>query len=219
MSIFNKIFGRKTEDHSEDYEKFLYDYFTGPQMIRGRGEEDTNVWNRLKGEELDKAIQKVLDVLPSNEECYMRAASIFKDQRAIEKLKQTADTGKDIHARAFAAKILYDWVGYDKYFQRLDDVFNSNNQWSKTSLHFWIKGLKEEDALKYFWKAMNDPDDFVRFCSYGSIEYYFGIKKFRNDGSEILYFTEQKVFENKELFNSRQEELKLKIQEWKNNNA
>ena len=42
----------------------------------------------------------------------------------------------------------------NKYFQNLDEVFKSDNQWSKTSLSFWIHGLDEELALKYFWLAM-----------------------------------------------------------------
>ena len=203
------------ENHSKDYKKFLYDYFTGPPMIRARGEEDTSVWEKLKGEELENAKQKILDELPSNQVCYMRAASIFRDERAIEKLKQTSVHGDNVHSRAYAAKILFDWIGYDDYFKRLDDVFESDDQWSKTSLGLWIKGLKEEDALKYFWKAMNDKDSFVRFCSYEALEFYYGIRMKRTDGFSIKYFTDEEVYQDKKLFEERQAELKEKIEGWK----
>ncbi len=166
-------------NNSKDFEIFLHDYFIGSAMIRGRGEEDSSVWGRLKGDELEKAKQMILDVLPSNQECYMRAASIFKDERAIEKLTFTADKADDMHARAYAAKILFDWKGYADYERRLDEVFASKNQWSKTSLDYWISGLSEDLALKYFWKAMNDADSFVRYCSYEALERYYGVWKFR----------------------------------------
>lgn len=70
---------------SDDFKKFEYNYFTGPWMIRARHEEDTTVWNKLKGEELEKAKQMILDALPSDRTCYMFAASITRDERAIEK--------------------------------------------------------------------------------------------------------------------------------------
>ena len=108
-------------------------------------------------------------------------------------------------------------MGYDKYFEKLDAVFNSDNQYSKTSLSYWINGLDEEKALKYFWMAMNDSDSFVRYSAFGSLEYYYGIWEFRKDNSEIKYFTDDEVYQDKELFQKRQRELKEKIKEWKSN--
>lgn len=213
-----KLFGKKHKTESKDFKTFMSDYFTGHPMIRDRGEEDTKVWSRLKGEELEIAKQKVLDELPSDQEYLMRAVAQFKDDRAIPKLQWTAENGKTEHSRCYAAKILFDWIGYDNYFDKLDEVFKSDNQWSKTSLGYWISGLKEEDALKYFWTAMNDTDSFVRFCSYGALENYYGIRKFRKDGFEIKYFTDDEVYHDKELFKQRQMELKEKIEKWKEKN-
>lgn len=204
-----KLFGIKHKDQSKDFETFMNDYFTGHSMIRSRGEEDTTVWNRLKGEELEIAKQKILDELPSDQEYLMKAVAQFKDERAITKLEWTAENGKDEHSRCYAAKILYDWIGYDKYFDRLDEIFKSDSQWSKTSLGLWINGLDEEKALKYFWIAMNDADSFVRYSAYGSLENYYGVWKFRKDGSEIKYFTDEEVYQDKELFQKRQDELKI----------
>ena len=211
MKLFDKI--HNTD--SKDFQTFMNDYFTGHSMIRARGEEDTTVWARLKGEELEIAKQKILDELPSDEEYLMRAVAQFRDKRAIPKLEWTAENGKSEHSRCYAAKVLFDWVGYDNYFYKLDKVFESDNQWSKTNLGYWISGLKEEHALKYFWTAMNDSDSFVRFCSFSALENYYGIRKIRKDGFEIKYFTDDEVYQDKELFGKRKTELKEKIQEWK----
>ena len=213
-----KLFGKKHKTESKDFQTFMNDYFTGHPMIRSRGEEDTTVWSRLKGEELEVAKQKILDELPSDQEYLMRAVAQFRDKRAIPKLEWTAENGKSEHSRCYAAKVLFDWVGYDNYFDKLDEVFKSDNQWSKTSLGYWISGLKDGNALKYFWTAMNDPDSFVRYCSYGALERYYKVWKQRNDGSEIKYFTDDEVYQDKELFGKRKAELKEKIQEWKNKN-
>ena len=213
-----KLFGKKHKTESKDFQTFMNDYFTGHSMIRARGEEDTSVWSRLKGEEFEIAKQKILDELPSDQEYLMRAVAQFRDKRAIPKLEWTAEKGKTEHSRCYAAKILFDWIGYDKYFEKLDQVFNSDNQWSKTSLGYWINGLKEEDALKYFWTAMNDSDSFVRYSSYGALENYYGVWKFRKDGSEIKYFTDDEVYQDEELFEERKVELKQKIVKWKEKN-
>ena len=123
-----KLFGKKHKTESKDFQTFMNDYFTGHSMIRARGEEDATVWNRLKGEELEIAKQKILDELPSDQEYLMRAVSQFRDERAITKLEWTAENGKNEHSRCYAAKILFDWVGYDKYFEKLDQVFKSDSQ-------------------------------------------------------------------------------------------
>lgn len=209
--------GKKNQTQSKDFQTFMHDYFTGHSMIRTRGEEDTTVWNRLKEEELKIAKQKILDELPSDYEYLMRAVAQFRDERAIPKLEWTAENGANEHSRCYAAKVLFDWVGYHAYFDRLDEVFKSGSQWSKINLDYWIKGLKEEDALKYFWTAMNDPDSFVRYRSYRALENYYGVRQFRKDGSEIKYFTDNSVFQDKILFEKRKAELKRKIERWKNN--
>ena len=215
MNFFGKKIKRSDKGHSEHYQTFLHDYFTGPNMIRGRREEDVTVWDKLKGEELELAKQKIMDNLDSCDESYIRAAGIFKDERAIPILKQIAENGSNIHIQLYAAKTLYNWVGFEGFEVKLDKAFTKASQFTKTDLACWSQGLEEETALKLFWKAMNDPDSFVRFCSYEALEQYYGIWEFRKDGFEIKYFTDQEVYENKELFNERQAELREKIKTWK----
>jgi hypothetical protein len=43
---------KQIENPSNDFDRFLYDYFIGHPMIRGRQEEDITVWDRLKNKEL-----------------------------------------------------------------------------------------------------------------------------------------------------------------------
>lgn len=201
--------------HSKEYETFLHDYFTGSSMIRGRREEDTSVWDKLKVDELESAKLKIIEGLHTFDESYIRAAGIFKDDRAIKPLKTIATDGPNIHIRLYAAKTLYNWVGFENYIEKLENAFDEAEQFTKTDLSFWINGLDEETALKFFWKAMNDKDSFVRYCSYGALEAYYGIWKFRNDGSEIKYYTDEEVYQDKDLFQQRQAELKEEIKKWK----
>jgi len=217
MNFFNKLLGQNKSGHSKDFETFLHDYFTGHGMIRGRREEDTSVWEKLKGDELESAKLKIIESLDTFDESYIRAAGIFKDDRAIKPLKEIAKKGPNIHIKLYAAKTLYNWVGFENYDEMLDNAFDEAGQFTKTDLSFWINGLDEETALKFFWKAMNDPDSFVRYCSYGALEHYYGIWKFRNDGFEIKYYTDEEVYQDKELFQQRQAELKEKIKKWKKN--
>ncbi|XOV68282.1 MAG: HEAT repeat domain-containing protein [Fluviicola sp.] len=215
MNFFNIIFGPSKMGHSKVYETFLHDYFTGHSMIRGRREEDTSVWDKLKGGELEAAKLKIIDNLDTYDESYIRAAGIFRDARAIEPLKEIADKGPNLHLRLYAAKTLHDWVGFDNYVEMLETAFDKAKQFTKTDLAYWIHGLDEEIALKFFWKAMNDADSFVRYCAYGALEHYYGIGKFRKDGFHIKYYTDEEVYQNKELFEQRQAELKEEIKSWK----
>ena len=209
------VFKKDQKTRSKDYQTFLNDYVTGSPVIRTRGEEDITVWNRLSGEELEMAKQKILDALPSDEDYLIRAVAQFRDERAIPKLQWTAENGKSVYARCYAAKTLHDWIGYDVYFEKLDDVYRSNNQWAKINLRFWISELNEEEALTYFWKAMGDPDHFVRFNACEALAHYYGIHKIHNDGLDISYYTGQEVFQDKALFQKRKNELKDLIKSWK----
>ncbi len=165
------------------------------------------------------AKQKIIEELPSDQEYFMRAVAQFRDERALPMLTWTAEKGRTEHSRCYAAKVLYDWVGYDQYFERLEDVLKYGSQWSKINLDYWISGLDEENALKYFWRAMNDSDGFVRFCAYNALQKYYGVWRFRNDGgAEERYFTGEAVYDNKELFETRKAELKNRIEEWKKAN-
>ena len=202
------------KNYSKEYKTFLHDYFTGNSMIRGRREEDTSVWKKLKGEELEKAKLKIIKNLTTFDESYIRAAGIFRDQRAIKPLQEIAKECINIHIKLCAAKTLFNWVGFDGYLALLTKYFDKASNFTKTDLAFWIQGLDREMALFFFWKAMNDSDSFVRYCSYEALEMYFGVWEIRKDGFHIKYFTDEEVYQDKALFKARQAELKERIKEW-----
>ncbi len=190
-------------------------------MIRGRLEEDIAVWDRLSGDELERAKVKILDNLRFSDDgitdnAYIRAAGYFKDQRAIPILTVLAEKSASLYNRASAAKALFDWVGFDGYFELIDQIYEEKGDgWAKISLGRWIYGMKEQDALRYFWIAMNDCESFVRFCAYGDLERYYGVWEFRGGGSVEHYYTEDQVYNDKPLFKARKLELEEEIKKWR----
>ena len=214
----------RISDPSKDFRQFLYDYFTGSAMIRGRVEEDTAVWKRLKGEELEIAKQMILDNL-GNDTAYMRAISIFRDERGIPLLENIAVTQTNRHhyyARLYAAKVLYDWVGYEPYIKMLAAMLPKSGNYSKTSLDMWIYGLDEDLAVHYILLMIRDEDSFVRWCAYGTFRRYFNLGDDLLDGfksekeqeeryKETNYYIGEDVYADQELFEARFKELEARI--------
>ena len=209
---------------SKDFRQFLYEYFTGSDMICGRVEEDTTVWERLKGEELETAKQMILDNL-AYDTAYMRAIDVFRDERGIPLLENIAVTKTNRHyyyERLYAAKILYDWVGYEPYIEMLAAMLPKSSNYSKTSLDMWIHGLDENLAVHYILLMMRDEDSFVRWCAYGAFKRYFklgddlldrplSVKEQRKRYEENKYYTDDDVYADKELFEARFMELEARI--------
>ena len=108
---------------SETFKEFLTQYVTGDIWIRSRGEEETSIWGKLVGTELEvakKIIITELNVTP--DPSYIRAVGYFRDERAIPVLKNIAETLSDqyIGEKLIAAKVLYEWIEYDKYIPLLE---------------------------------------------------------------------------------------------------
>ncbi len=214
-----KLFKTKPKEilnPSKDFQDFMTNYFTGHPMLRGRGEEDITVWERLKDDELVTAKDLIIDELDkTTETAYMRAAGIFRDKRAIKKLKRIVrkvTAKRYCYERLYAAKVLFDWVGYSKYLKLLDDTLHIGGQWTKINLDYWIKGLNRTDALKYVFLLLRDDDSFVRWNAYGALKNYFN--KGGQEFEETKYYTGDEVYVNDKLFEDRLEELKHKIQSW-----
>ncbi len=146
----------KLSESSATYKKFVRDYIVERAMIAGRGEEDILVWNKLKNDELETAKQFILNQLKENPQMpYIRAVGFFRDERAIPLLKNIIDAfpEKWIVEKLFAAKILYDWVGYKDYVPRLEAACNNRTDKMlydclKVSINQFVDSLEEIDRLK-----------------------------------------------------------------------
>jgi len=191
-------------------------------MIRGRVEEDTTVWERLKGEELEIAKQMILDNL-DHETAYIRAIDTFRDERGIPLLKKIAETltkDRSCYERLYAAKVLFDWIGYEPYLDLLKSLLPKCGSYAKTQLDMWIYGIDKKLATHYIFLMLRDKDSFVRWCAYGTFKRYFGLgddmlsysqKKQRKNYEENKYYTDDSVYADKELFESRLKELETKL--------
>jgi hypothetical protein len=144
----------KLSHPSEDFKYFLRQYVLGSPWARSRGEEDTKVWGKLKGDELEIAkniIISELDIVQDNS--YIHAIGYFRDPRAIPVLKRIIDNSPAVEIKLIAAKVLYDWVGYDDYLDMLEDACRNPNvnlhDYLNISISEFIRGLSE-DRREYF---------------------------------------------------------------------
>ena len=216
---------KQIKNPSNDFNKFLNDYFTGHPMIRGRLEEDMTVWDRLKDNELEIAKQMVFDNL-GHDSAYIRAIGIFKDERGIPILKELVENldNNFCFEKLSAAKILYDWIGYMPYLELLEMILPNSGSWTKIQLDYWINGIEKTLATSYIFLMLRDEDSFVRWCAYNTFKRYFHLgvielheqMSLRADEQKTLYeenkyYTDESVYSNKELFESRLKELKRKI--------
>lgn len=205
-----KKYIEQIETPTNDFNQFLNDYFTGHPMIRGRHEEDTTVWDRLKGKEYEVAKQMILDNL-GHDYAYIFAICIFKDERGIPLLKNLIDTLDDkfCFEKLAAAKGLYDWIGYEKYLDLLERILPKSGEYTKTTLDFWINGIDKNLAMHYIFLMLQDESSFVRWCAYGTLLRYYKLGEQKYE--ETKYYTADEVYSNKMLLAQRLRELKEKV--------
>lgn len=147
------------ENPSETFKLFLRHYVTGDILIRGRNEEDISVWDKLKGNELEIAKQIIMNelrIIPDFS--YIRAVSIFKDERAIPILISLIETlpysgtNNCLGERLLAAKALHDLTGYKDYVPMLETACKSPDDslhsYFKYSIYQFIVGLSETDKAR-----------------------------------------------------------------------
>lgn len=149
QEVLNTYLSRLSHQ-SPDFIYFLHQYILRSALSRCSGEEDTNVWNRLNGEELEVAKDIIIDELKVvQDESYIRAVRYFRDSRAIPVLKGIIDSTDSIEIKLIAAKVLYDWVGYDNYFSLLKEACIDTNKTIHSYMHVsigeFIRGLSETD--------------------------------------------------------------------------
>jgi hypothetical protein len=205
-----KKYIEQIESPSNDFNKFLNDYFIGHPMIRGRHEEDTTVWDRLKDKEYDIAKQMILDNL-GHDYAYIFAICIFRDERGIPLLKNLINTLDDkfCFEKLSAAKGLYDWIGYENYVDLLKRVLPKSGEYTKATLDLWINGIDSNLAIHYIFLMLQDESSFVRWCAYGTLLRYYKLGEQKYE--ETKYYTADDVYLNKLLFTQRMKELKEKI--------
>lgn len=144
----------KLSHPSEDFKYFLRQYVTGSAWGRSRGEEDTKVWDKLKGDELEVAKNIIISELDIVQDVsYIHSVHYFRDPRAIPVLKRIIDNATSVDIKLIAAKVLYDWVGYDDYLGMLEDACRNSNEalhdYLNISIGEFIEGLSS-DKREFF---------------------------------------------------------------------
>ena len=152
-----EYFQNKFQNPSAHYKQFVKDYIVDRAIIAGRGEEDTSIWDKLFGEELDLAKQFILEHLKENPQLpYIRAAGVFRDSRAIPILEHAIETLPDRFwiEKLYSAKVLHDWVGYKNYMYLLESAC-INRQGTDYSyliayIGIFVDGLDVTDKQKIY---------------------------------------------------------------------
>jgi len=144
----------KLSHPSEDFKYFLRQYVTGSAWGRSRGEADTKVWGKLKGDELEVAKNIIISELEIvQDDSYIIAIGHFHDLKAIPVLKKIIENSESMVIKLVSAKVLYDWVGYDDYLGMLEDACRNSDVSLHNYLHMfieeYIKGLSS-DKREYF---------------------------------------------------------------------
>jgi len=151
----------KIQNQSDDFKLFLHQYVTGSTWIRSRGEEDTTVWGKLKGDELEIAkniIINELSIIPDTS--YIRAVGYFRDPKAIPVLGRIIENlpEKFIGEKLDAGKVLYDWIGYEKYLSMLENAYKhskgSSLDYLKVSIDWFTLGF-DQQKKQYFVQMLN----------------------------------------------------------------
>jgi len=149
------------QNQSDDFKRFLHQYVTGSAWIRSRGEEDVTVWKKLKGDELEVAkniIISELSIIP--DDSYIRAVGYFRDPKAIPILKGIIETLPEeyLGEKLEAGKVLYDWIGYEKYLSMLENAYKhskgSSLKYLKVSIGEFTSGF-DADKKEYFIQMLN----------------------------------------------------------------
>ena len=147
------VYTERITNPSNTFRIFLNDYVTGNPWIRSRGDEDIKVWDNLDGIELETAKQIIIDELNIVlDASYIRAVGIFRDERAIPLLKEIIDLypQKYIGEKMLAAKVLYDWIGYEEYVPMLEKACHCNDEKVRQYLKYtakvlYLDGLQKSD--------------------------------------------------------------------------
>ena len=133
-------------NQSDAFKVFLNHYVTGDSWIRSRGEEDVTVWHKLKGKELEIAKAIILDELRTIPDiAYIRAVGYFRDDRGLPILKNIAETLPERFCgeKLLAAKVLYDWTGYDKFILLFESACKSKNKITHDYLEISFNSLTD----------------------------------------------------------------------------
>lgn len=143
---------KKFRNPTEHYKRFLYHYVQSPAKIAGRGEEDIFIWEKLQGEELETAKSYILSSLREEPHVYaIRAISIIKDPLAIPLLEEIIQNCPDrfIIEKIYAARVLYDWIGYEKYVGLIKEISFSCSASAANYIYYskeyFLKGIPLEE--------------------------------------------------------------------------
>ena len=198
----------KVKNPSKDFQEFLMQYFDDP-MYGLRKEQDRTVLKRLNGLEKQVADNLVLANLNTNAEWLIEAASGLKIDAAIPILIDKYKKANELATKLTIAKSLYDWIGFEEYIGILNQVMDSDKSFYKQEVVFYAVALDKQNAVDIIFKGLSDKDDFTRWIAFKALSIYR--KKPEPTYEENKYYTDELVYNDKKVFESRLNDLRTRV--------
>jgi hypothetical protein len=194
---------------SKDFKDFLNQYFDD-LMYGLRREQDPGILTRLAGTEKQVAENLILANLSTNKEWLIEAACELKIRAAISILKDQYEKTTELGTKLTIAKSLQDWIGFEDYSNILEEVMNSDKSFYKQDVVFYALALDRQQALRILFKGLTDKDDLTRWIAFKALSIYR--KKPEPTYEENKYYTDELVYKEQQLFNTRLIELRSTVE-------
>jgi hypothetical protein len=206
---FDTSLRNKITNPSKDFKDFLNQYFDD-LMYRLRREQDPGILTRLAGIEKQIAEDLILANLNTNKEWLIEAACQLKINAAIPILKDQYEKTTELGTKLTIAKSLQDWIGFEDYITVLEQVMNSDKSFYKQDVVFYALALDKQNAINLIFKGLADKDDLTRWTAFKVLSMYR--KKPEPTYEENKYYTDELVYKDQKLFDSRLIELRTEVE-------
>ena len=206
---FNTSLRDKITNPSKDFKDFLNQYFDD-LMYGLRREQDPGILTRLAGIEKQVAEDLILANLNTNKEWLIEAACQLKINAAIPILKDQYEKTTELGTKLTIAKSLNDWIGFEEYSTVLEQVMDSDKSFYKQDVVFYALALDKQKELTIIFKGLADKDDLTRWIAFKALSIYG--KKPEPTYEENKYYTDESVYKDKQLFDSRLAELRTTVE-------
>jgi hypothetical protein len=199
----------KITNPSKDFKDFLNQYFDD-LMYGLRREQDPGILTRLAGIEKQVAEDLILANLNTNKEWLIEAACELKINAAIPILKDQYEKTTELGTKLTIAKSLQDWIGFEDYINVLEQVMDSDKSFYKQDVVFYALALDKQNAINLIFKGLADKDDLTRWIAFKALSMYR--KKSEPTYEENKYYTDESVYKDQQLFDSRLTELRTIVE-------
>ena len=139
----------------------------------------------------------------------LKTGFTFPRNAAIPILIDKYKKANELATKLIIAKSLYDWIGFEEYIGILNQVMDSDKSFNKQEVVFYALALDKQNAVDIIFKGLSDKDDFTRWIAFKALSIYR--KKPEPTYEENKYYTDELVYNDKKVFESRLNDLRTRV--------